>query len=64
MANNRNFREVQEEYRESVVGLCCICQKRVNGFYGRWGNTGTCSSKCEREQEAKPRFLGDTNEVP
>ena len=32
---------------------CVICEKMVTGFYGRWGNTGTCSKKCEIEQARK-----------
>ena len=35
---------------------CLICQKPVEGFYGAWGSTGTCSAKCERVQEKIPRF--------
>lgn len=56
MQKSRNFREVQEEYKEKVVGLCCICEKPVNGFYGRWGDGGTCSGKCERIREAQPKY--------
>lgn len=52
-----NFREAQEKYQESVVGLCCVCQKKVTGgFYGRWGDGGTCQKACETIQEAKPRY--------
>lgn len=39
---------------------CTICQKPVTSFYGRWGNSGTCSRKCEQVKEAQERnkFLG------
>ena len=56
MKQARILREVQEEYKEKVVGLCCICEKPVNGYYGRWGNGGSCSKKCEAIQEAKPKY--------
>ena len=56
MKNSRNLREAQEEYKERVVGLCCVCQKPVTGFYGRWADSGTCSRPCEIVQEAKPKY--------
>lgn len=52
----KNFREAQEEYKDAVVGLCVICQKPTSGWYGRWGNLGTCSKKCELVQEALPKY--------
>jgi hypothetical protein len=31
---------------------CCVCNKPiVEGYYGRWGNGGTCSKTCERIKE-------------
>lgn len=61
----KNFREVQDEYRETVVGLCVVCQKPTQGWYGRWGNLGTCSKKCELIQEAIPKYprQGEGNAV-
>ena len=41
-------------YRESVAGLCMICTKPMQGVYGHWGKSGTCSKKCEKIQEIKP----------
>lgn len=32
------------------VKTCMICGRPVQGYYGRWGNTGTCSRICENEQ--------------
>lgn len=33
---------------------CCICNKAItDGYYGRWGDSGTCSKKCEQQQEKK-----------
>lgn len=53
----KSFREVQEQYQETVVGLCLSCQKPVKGgWYGRWDNLGTCSKKCEQIQATRPKF--------
>jgi len=38
---------------------CIMCGKPVEAFYGRWGTSGTCSKKCEQEQEKKPKFFFD-----
>lgn len=62
----KNFREVQEDYKATIVGLCLICDKPVKGgFYGNWGNSGTCSKSCETIQEAKPKYpeKGEGNAV-
>lgn len=56
MKNGKNLRDVQEEYQSSTVGLCCICQKPVMGWYGAWAEGGTCSKKCEQVREAQPRY--------
>ena len=54
----KNLQDLQQSYKESVVGLCIVCDKPTSGWYGRWGNLGTCSKKCEQIQEAKPKYLG------
>lgn len=61
----KNLREVQEDYKATIVGLCLICDKPVNGWYGRWSDRGTCSKKCEQVQEAKPKYpeKGEGNAV-
>lgn len=56
MKNGKNLREVQEEYQETVVGMCCICQKKVFGWYGAWAEGGTCSKSCEKIREAQPKY--------
>ena len=28
---------------------CMSCHKEVQAYYGHWGNSGTCSSACERK---------------
>ena len=33
---------------------CMVCHKAItDGYYGHWGDNGTCSKKCEQVQEAK-----------
>lgn len=55
----KNLREIQEQYKETVVGLCLVCQKQVKGgWYGRHQEVGTCSKKCEQVQSQKPKYLG------
>lgn len=56
MKQSRNLREVQDEYKDTVVGLCIICEKPARGWYGRWGDLGSCSKKCEAIQETKPKY--------
>lgn len=39
---------------------CCNCGKTiVMGYYGRHGDGGTCSKKCESEQAQKPLDFGE-----
>ena len=39
---------------------CCVCGNNISqGPYGRWGTGGTCSGKCEREMQMKPRDWGE-----
>lgn len=56
MKQPRKLHEVQADYKETVVGLCIVCKKPVSGFYGRWGDSGTCCKAHEAIQEAKPRY--------
>lgn len=51
----KDMREVQEDYQKKIVGLCIICSKPVPGYYGCWGNGGTCNKYCEDKQESKPK---------
>ncbi len=39
---------------------CCLCGEPIKqGYYGRYGNGGTCSKTCEKEMAAKPRDFGE-----
>jgi hypothetical protein len=63
MKQPRKLHEVQQEYKETVVGLCISCGKPTSGWYGRWGDVGTCGKKCEtiqRESVAEKRTLDYT----
>jgi hypothetical protein len=41
-------KEKKEEETDLTFEPCCVCQKVISmGYYGRWGNGGTCSKKCE-----------------
>lgn len=62
MKNSSNLRSLQEEYKATIVGLCCICQKPCRGWYGRWGDVGTCNSKCEKEKASQPKYPGHSEE--
>lgn len=50
---------------------CCVCGKKVEGFYGRWRisereSGGTCSRKCEDVKESESalsRFTGASEET-
>jgi hypothetical protein len=35
---------------------CLICEKEIDGYYGRWGDFGTCGRVCEGVQAAKPKY--------
>jgi hypothetical protein len=39
-----------------------ICNKKIQGFHGRWGKVGTCDSACEKIQASKPRYPGYSEE--
>ena len=32
---------------------CMICGTKALGYYGRWGDSGTCSRKCEQQAVAE-----------
>lgn len=62
MAKGKNMREVAEEYKATIVGMCCVCGKPVRGFYGRWGDGGTCNGTCEKVKKAEPPYPGHSEE--
>lgn len=39
---------------------CCLCGNPIKqGYYGRYGNGGTCSKACEKVMELKPKDFGE-----
>lgn len=62
MAKSHNLREMQDEYKESIVGLCLVCEKACQGWYARYDKAGVCSKKCMLEQDKKPKYPGYTEE--
>lgn len=55
-----------EPEQEKVIKLsftACIrlgCQNEIiDGYYGRWGESGTCSKSCESLQAEVPRDFGE-----
>ena len=46
----------KEEGVKIIQPVCMICHNPCLGYYGRWGDSGVCSSKCEdvaKEREAE-----------
>jgi len=41
----------KEEGVKIIQPVCMICHNPCLGYYGRWGDSGTCSKACEREAE-------------
>lgn len=47
---------LSEKDAKKLLYRCMLCDKPIEGFYGRWELGGTCSKVCEAIQEAKPKF--------
>ena len=52
------------ERKETEVTIsfepCCLCGIPIQqGYYGRYGNGGTCSKACETKMSAKPKDFGE-----
>ena len=68
MKNSFKLHDVQQKKKEEQEErwihqpICCICKRECEGYYGRWGNSGTCDSACEVEQAAKPKYPGHTED--
>jgi len=68
MRNGQNLRDLQDKKKaqqeESWIHqpICCVCNRKCEGYHGRWGETGTCDSACEKVQAAKYPYPGHTAE--
>jgi hypothetical protein len=66
MKGGQNLRELQQKQKEKEEEawihqpICCICNRKCEGYHGRWGDSGTCDSACEAVQAAKPKYPGHT----
>lgn len=52
MSTNR----VEKKDMSTLVHYCCICKQPMQSIYGRWGDGGACSRKCDTEMSK--RVLG------
>lgn len=59
-----DYRPKSEKVVETPLSFtpCCNpgCDKKgkpiTDGYYGRWGNSGTCCGKCENEYKLLPKY--------
>lgn len=59
-AQQQKSKQVEEQWVHQPI--CCICNKKIQGYHGRWGLVGTCDKACEAIQLAKPRYPGHSEE--
>ena len=68
MKGGQNFRDIQQKKKEQVLEdwihqpICCICNRKCEGYHGRWGDSGSCDSACEKVQAAKEKYPGHTED--
>jgi hypothetical protein len=64
MKNGQNLRELQNNKQKADIDrwikqpVCCVCGKLCEGYHGRWGDSGTCNSACEKKKAAKYPYPG------
>ena len=59
MANQRVKNPViSETLGKVLLYKCMTCYKPIEGFYARFGNTGTCSRMCMLVENKKPKYPG------
>ena len=55
----QKLHELQEDYANTVVGLCLACGKQVKGgYYASYSEGGVCNKTCMQVQDEKPRYPG------
>ena len=68
MKGGQNFRELQDKKKAQVEDVyihqpvCMVCNRKCEGFYARFGESGTCDSKCMKVQDTKPVYPGHSSE--
>ena len=58
MKNARKLEDLKAEYQPKLT--CLVCNKSMEVPYGRWGDSGSCSRKCEKEIADARATEGDT----
>jgi len=59
----RKLSDLQEEHKATVPDKeCCVCHKRIEGYYGSHAEGGTCSGACERIKAKEEKYPGHTEE--
>ncbi len=56
LADFQKKKPVEEQWLPDLH--CCICNKRIEGYYSRHGDTGTCSSACMKVKDREPKYPG------
>ena len=46
--------KLHEAQEKGIPKSCVVCGKQYMNPYGRWGEGGTCSKKCEEVRESQP----------
>jgi hypothetical protein len=64
MKNGKPLHQAKKEWPETLTFKpCCVCGGIItDGYYGRHGDGGTCSHKCELVKATQPRYPGYTEE--
>lgn len=62
MKGGQNLAVLQQRKKDEegwvLASPCCICGKLLKGAYGFHEDGWSCSGKCEREYDSRPRFPG------
>ena len=67
MKGGQNLAVLQQRKKDEegwvLASPCCICHKVIKGAYANHGDAGwTCSGKCMKVQDQKPRYPGWSEE--
>lgn len=66
MKGGQNLAVLQQRKKEEDGWVkpqpCCICHKVIKGAYGFHADGWTCSGKCEREYDSRPKYPGHSEE--